>query len=78
MKKEGDNTESYFISKKLVECPIHRSITCGCKNFVKSETETVLRFLDFYKYSSNVLTYSNGKIKYVKKDKKTTVRFNCE
>ena len=73
--KKGNDQESYFISLKLVQCPIHRSIMCGCKNFVKSEADVVTKYIEFYKYSSKVLMISNGRLTYIKKNSKTSVRF---
>jgi len=76
MKKKDNDPESYFLSLKLIQCPIHRSLMCGCKNFVKSEVDVVTRYIEFYKYSSKVLLFSNGRLTYVKRNNKTSIRFN--
>ena len=74
MIKKGENPETYFYSLKLEECPMHKTYLCGCIK-LKSELEVVKKYISFYKYSSQVLIISNGKIKFVRRNNKTSIRF---
>jgi len=74
IKGKGDNPESYFYSLKLEECPLHKSYFCGCIK-TKSELEVIKKYISFYKYSSQIFVIYNGKVKFIRRNNKTTVRF---
>jgi len=75
IKKKGNNPEFYFYSLKLEECPMHKTYFCGCvKN--KSEREVIQKYIYLYKYTSQIITFTNGKIKYIKKKTKDSNRFS--
>jgi len=72
-KKEG-NPESYFYTQKYEECPIHKFFFCEC---IKSKSiyEVVIKYITLYKYSSQILVVCDGKVRFVKSNSKSSIRF---
>jgi len=77
MRGKGNDPNYYFISFKSEECPIHKTFFCGCMD-TESEYIVIRKYIDFYKYCSQIFTYSNGNIKYIKTNSKNQLKFTIE
>ncbi|KAG4088500.1 hypothetical protein H8356DRAFT_1280889 [Neocallimastix lanati (nom. inval.)] len=76
LRQEDNNTHNYFIAEKLEKCIIHRSFSCECnKNYSEESDEIVSKYLDFYKYCTQIFLFKNGNLKYVNKGSKNTLKF---
>ncbi|ORX82768.1 hypothetical protein BCR32DRAFT_292411 [Anaeromyces robustus] len=77
MKGLGSDPEYYFNSLKRGECMLHRSYFCGC---VKSQSdyETIIRYLNFYKTSSQIIVFSKKGLKYISTKSKGQLKYSRE
>jgi len=74
LKGDGNNYENYFYFLKNGECPIHKNRGCHCQKFRVKNVE-IQKYIGFYRYSSQLINFSNGKLKFVKKRNKNSLRF---
>ncbi|ORX65789.1 hypothetical protein BCR32DRAFT_250582 [Anaeromyces robustus] len=72
--KEGNNVDKYFYSLKCEECLIHKSYLCGC-NKSNSEYDVIEKYINFYKYCSQIIVYSSGKLMYIRMESKNQLKF---
>jgi len=68
LKKEGDNSMTYFIFKRHEECLKHKSTYCGCNlNMTKADMdEGINNYIDIYKTCSTIFEIVRGKIRFIK------------
>ncbi|ORX47929.1 hypothetical protein BCR36DRAFT_294518, partial [Piromyces finnis] len=72
--KKGNNSEYYFYSLKMDDFPsLQKLYYCG---YTKNEREVIKRYIDFYKYTSQIIKITNGRVKYIKKRNKNSYRFS--
>jgi len=74
IKNKGNDSECYFNSKIQNECIIHKSYTCGCCR-IKLDKEKIEKYINFYIFCSKIVVISNGKIKFIGKKSKNTMKF---
>jgi len=74
IRKKGNDPNNYFYSLKINKCCIHNSYTCDC-NKTDCEKEIIDKYINLYKYCSNIIIYSNGKLRFIKKQSKNQLIF---
>lgn len=72
---KGDNYNCYFCSTIQKKCSLHNSNFCGCIK-TESNIDIIEKYINFYKYSSKVIIFSNGKFRYIKKKNKNQLKFS--
>ena len=78
VKKEGDNTLTYFKIKKYKKCIIHESRNCGCQLELtfRNIEPFVENYIKFYNFCSALFMINNGKLKYVNMNSKYSIISN--
>jgi len=76
LKKQGMEYDKYFVTVHIEKCLVHKSYTCGCNSY-KINPAVTMNFINFYKFSSKIISIKNGKIQYHSKKYKNTVKFFC-
>ncbi|ORX79566.1 hypothetical protein BCR32DRAFT_269397 [Anaeromyces robustus] len=75
IKGKGNDPEKYFYSvKRHEECVYHKSCYCNCTN-TTINYDIVIKYINFYKYCSKIIDYSNGKLRYIKMENKNQLKF---
>jgi len=75
LKGKGNDYETFFYFLRNEECPIHKSLVCKC-NKIKVENVEVQKYIDFYRYNSKLFSVLDGKITYIKKESKNSLKFS--
>jgi len=75
MTNKGNDTKYYFNSIITEKCLQHNSYTCGCSKGEEGEEDVVNNYINFYKFCSKIILFSDGKIQYVNKTNKNTMKF---
>ncbi|ORY72859.1 hypothetical protein LY90DRAFT_636981, partial [Neocallimastix californiae] len=65
LRHQDNNCHNYFLAVKLEKCFIHNSFNCKCnKKQVEENDENIKQYIQFYKYNTQIFTFSNGRIIY--------------
>ncbi|ORX44484.1 hypothetical protein BCR36DRAFT_359576 [Piromyces finnis] len=77
-KNKGNMPKYYFYHVKRSLCNIHCSYLCECNrnNAVYYNEDEVEKYINFYKYCSVIIVFSNGKFKYIQKKNKNSLKFS--
>ncbi|ORX67007.1 hypothetical protein BCR32DRAFT_250453 [Anaeromyces robustus] len=77
--KHGNNINDFFIGEKTDMCFLHKSYTCECiKNKSKESQEVLKKYIEFYKYCCQVIIVKNGRLQYISKSNKNSMKFLIE
>lgn len=74
--KNDNNFKKYYINILVEQCILHKSFSCRCdKNKYEENDDSVLRYIEFYKYCSKVIEFKKGVPKIIKKKGKNSLQF---
>ena len=66
--------ENYFSTFGYDSCPVHKTYTCDCEN-MKYHHLLVEKYLKYYRISTQIISFDDGKLRYHKNDKVTQLKF---